>query len=592
MAGKIPAHFIDELLNRIDIVDLINSRVPLKKAGKDYQACCPFHNEKTPSFTVSREKQFYHCFGCGAHGTAIGFLMEYDNLGFIDSVEELASKAGMEVPREGRDESGPNYRPLYAALEKAARFYQWQLRQHPDAGKAVNYLKQRGLTGEISLDYGIGFAPPGWDNLIRQMGQDPKALELLRVTGMISEPEEDKCYDRFRDRIMFPIRNHRGHTIGFGGRLLGDGKPKYLNSPETPVFHKGRELYGLYEARKALRKIERLLVVEGYMDVVALAQYGIRYAVATLGTATTPEHLERLFRTTSEVIFCFDGDRAGSDAGWKALETALPQMRDGREARFLFLPDGEDPDSLVRQEGREQFEQRIANSTPLSSFLFDKLEAEVDMTSLGGRARLAELAKPLLVKLPAGLFREMMFQRLAEKVGVATEQLGSQPEGGSSKRQRAPTRKKAGAQQMLSPVRRAITLLLLKPELGQIADLPEQWQAFRAPGIDLLSQILEIAQNQPNLRTAQIIERWRDRPEYHHLEKIWSTATELPTPEDGMETEFRGALQRLVEQQHEQETTQLLEKVSTGDASEQEKQRLRQLLSEKQKFAESHRHSD
>ncbi|WP_428635080.1 DNA primase [Sedimenticola sp.] len=591
MAGKIPAHFIDELLNRVDIVDLINSRVPLKKAGKDYQACCPFHNEKTPSFTVSREKQFYHCFGCGAHGTAIGFLMEYDNLGFVDSIEELAGKAGLEVPREGGSDSGPDYRPFYDTLEQAARFYQWQLRKHPDAGKAVNYLKQRGLTGEISVDFGIGYAPPGWDNLIKQLGQGDKQLERLRVTGMISEPEADKCYDRFRDRIMFPIRNHRGQTIAFGGRILGDGKPKYLNSPETPIFHKGKELYGLYEARKALRKIERLLVVEGYMDVVALAQFGIRYAVATLGTATTAEHLERLFRTTNEVIFCFDGDRAGRDAGWKALETALPHMRDGREARFLFLPDGEDPDTLVRKEGRETFEQRIIHSTPLSSFLFDKLEAEVDMDSLGGRARLAELAKPLLAKLPTGLFREMMQQRLAKKVGLETHQLGNPPANDTHK-PRPPLRKKQGAQQTLSPIRRAITLLLIKPELGQVADIPTEWRDFRAPGINLLSQLLEIVRNQPNLRTAQIIERWRGKPEYSHLEKIWSTATELPTPESGMEMEFRGALQRLVEQQHEQETTQLLERVSTGDASEQEKQRLGQLLSEKQKIADLRRRSD
>ena len=592
MAGKIPAHFIDELVNRVDIVDLINGRVPLKKAGKDYQACCPFHNEKSPSFTVSREKQFYHCFGCGAHGTAIGFLMEYDNLGFVDAIEELAGKAGLEVPREGGDESGPDYRPLYALLEQAARFYQEQLRKHPDAGKAINYLKQRGLTGAISVDFGIGYAPPGWDNLIRQMGQDPKGLELLRTTGMLSESDSGKCYDRFRERIMFPIRNHRGQTIAFGGRILGDGKPKYLNSPETPVFHKSRELYGLYEARKALRKIERLLVVEGYMDVVALAQFGIRYAVATLGTATTTEHLERLFRTTSEVIFCFDGDRAGRDAGWKALETSLPQMRDGREARFLFLPDGEDPDSLIRKEGREQFEQRITRSSPLSSFLFDKLESEVDMTSLGGRARLAEQAKPLLGKLPSGLFREMMHQRLAQRVGLEPGQLGSQPAADTSSRTRPLLRKKAGAQQILSSARRAITLLLIKPELGQITDLPSEWRAFRAPGIDLLSQLLEIVKNQPNLRTAQIIERWRDEPAYHHLEKIWSTATELPTPEDGMEIEFRGALQRLVEQQHEQETTQLLERVRTGDASEQEKQYLRQLLSDKQRITDSNRRSD
>ncbi|TVT54462.1 MAG: DNA primase [Sedimenticola thiotaurini] len=591
MAGKIPAHFIDELLNRVDIVDLINSRVQLKKTGKDYQACCPFHSEKTPSFTVSREKQFYHCFGCGAHGTAIGFLMEYDNLGFVDSVEELAARAGLEVPREAGGDSGPDYRPLYESLDQTTRYFQWQLRKHPDATKAVNYLKQRGLTGEISAEFAVGYAPPGWDNLIKQQGQSEKELELLRKTGMISEPEDDKCYDRFRDRIMFPIRNHRGQTIAFGGRILGDGKPKYLNSPETVVFHKGKELYGLYEARKALRKIERLMVVEGYMDVVALAQFGIRYAVATLGTATSAEHLEKLFRTTSEVIFCFDGDRAGRDAGWKALETSLPLMRDGREARFLFLPEGEDPDTLIRKEGQEQFEQRIAQSTPLSSFLFDKLESEVDMQSLGGRAKMAEQAKPLLAKLPAGLFREMMHKRLSEHVGLTQGQLGTTPmQEKSGKRQ--PLRKRQGAQQTVSPIRRAITLFLLKPELALLTELPTGWHNLRAPGINLLRQLLEIVQIQPNLKAAQIIERWREEPEFPHLVKIWRTATELSTPESGMDQEFRGALQRLVEQQHEQETSQLLERVSTGDASEQEKQHLRQLLSEKQKITDSHKRSE
>ncbi len=591
MAGKIPAHFIDELLNRVDIVDLINSRVQLKKTGKDYQACCPFHNEKTPSFTVSREKQFYHCFGCGAHGTAIGFLMEYDSLGFVDSIEELAGRVGIEVPREAGGDSGPDYRPLYENLDQTTRYFQWQLRKHPDAAKAVNYLKQRGLTGEISADFAIGYAPPGWDNLIKQQGKTDKELELLRITGMISEPEENKCFDRFRDRIMFPIRNHRGQTIAFGGRILGDDKPKYMNSPETPVFHKGKELYGLYEAKKALRKIDRLMVVEGYMDVVALAQFGIRYAVATLGTATTTEHLEKLFRATSEVIFCFDGDRAGRDAGWKALETTLPHMRDGREARFLFLPDGEDPDTLIRKEGQENFEQRITQSTPLSSFLFDKLEANVDMQSLGGRAKLAEQAKTLLAKLPAGLFREMMHKRLSEYVGLTLGQLGTQPPP-SNFRNRPILRKKQGAQQTISPIRRAITLYLLKPEMALLPDLPMEWLSFRAPGIKLLGQLLEIVRIQPNLKAAQIIERWRDEPEFPHLEKIWRTAAELSTPESGIEDEFRGALQRLVEQQHEQETTQLLERVSTGTASEQEKQHLRQLLSEKQKITDSHKRSE
>jgi len=585
MAGKIPAQFIDELLNRVDIVDLINSRVSLKKAGRDYQACCPFHNEKTPSFTVSREKQFFHCFGCGAHDNAIGFLMEYDNLSFVEAVEELAAQAGMEVPREQGQQLGPDYRPLYEILEESARYYQWQLRKHPDATKAVNYLKQRGLTGEISLEFGIGFAPPGWDNLIRQLGQTPQGLERLRTSGMVSDPEPGKCYDRFRERIMFPIRNHRGQTIAFGGRILGDGKPKYLNSPETPVFHKGQELYGLYEARKALRRIERLLVVEGYMDVVALAQYGIRYAVATLGTATTGEHLERLFRTTSEVIFCFDGDRAGRDAGWKALETALPHMRDGREARFLFLPDGEDPDSLVRGEGREAFEQRVVHATPLSDFLFDKLEASVDMASLAGRARLAELAKPLLGRLPGGLLREMMQQRLAARVGLEPGRLGV-PAAEPPARGARPLQKKSGAQQTLSPVRRAITLLLMRPELGRLPDLPLEWRGFDAPGISLLAQLLEIVQVQPNLKAAQIIERWRGEPTFQHLERIWSRSAELPTPESGMEFEFRGALQRLVEQSREQETTQLLERVGTGEASEQEKQRLGQLLSAKKSYTD------
>ncbi|OQX47096.1 MAG: DNA primase, partial [Candidatus Sedimenticola endophacoides] len=325
MAGKIPAQFIDELITRVDIVDLINGRVALKKAGKEYQACCPFHDEKTPSFTVSRDKQFYHCFGCGAHGTAIGFLMEYDNMGFVEAVEELARQQGVEVPREGGHAQGPDHRPLHQMLERATIYYREQLRGHPQAPRAIDYLRQRGLSGEIAREFGIGFAPPGWDNLIRALGGSREQINLLTTAGMLSrrDEQEGRPYDRFRDRIMFPIRNHRGDVIAFGGRILGDGKPKYLNSPETPVFHKGRELYGLYEARKALRDIERLLVVEGYMDVVALAQYGVRHSVATLGTATTAEHLEKLYRTTREVVFCFDGDRAGRAAARKALDTAI-----------------------------------------------------------------------------------------------------------------------------------------------------------------------------------------------------------------------------------------------------------------------------
>ncbi len=574
MAGRIPPQFIDELLNRIDIIDLINSRVPLKKAGKDYQACCPFHDEKTPSFTVSPDKQFYHCFGCGAHGTAIGFLMEYERMGFVEAVEELAHRAGVEVPREGGDDTRPDFGPLYDTLEQADRFYRQQLRQHPQAERAVSYLKNRGLSGEIAAEYGIGFAPPGWDNLLTQLGRGKEQVALLRTTGMISEPE-GKCYDRFRDRIMFPIRDRRGRVIAFGGRIIDDGKPKYLNSPETPVFHKGRELYGLYEARKALKKIDRLMVVEGYLDVVALAQFGIRYAVATLGTATTGEHLEQLFRTTSEVIFCFDGDRAGREAGWKALQTALPHMRDGREARFLFLPEGEDPDTMVRKEGAAAFEERAANAAPLSRFLFDRLTEQVEIATPAGKAKLAELATPLLEQLPTGVFRELMWKSLNELVGVKLKP-GSTPPPGKSRSAKKPV---GGARQTVTPIRLAVTLVLHQPRLALLPDLPRQWQQLDAPGVTLLRELLELLQNQPTLNSAQLVERWHEREEYRYLKQL--AAADLPIPEEGMEAEFRGVLHRLEQQLREEELDNLLDKARAGGLDGAEKRRLQQLLAEK-----------
>jgi len=573
MAGRIPSSFIDDLLNKVDIVDLINQRIPLKKAGKEYQACCPFHDEKTPSFTVSHAKQFYHCFGCSAHGSAIGFLMDYDNMSFVEAIEELAHQAGVEVPREGGQDTGPDCRPLYAALEQAANYYATQLRSHPQAQRAIDYLKQRGLSGEIAKDFNIGYAPPGWDNLIKQQGADAQALKQLRESGMTLE-SENKCYDRFRDRIMFPIRDHRGRTVGFGGRILGDGKPKYLNSPETPIFHKGRELYGLHEAHKALQKITRLLVVEGYMDVVALAQFGIRYAVATLGTATTSDHLERIFRTTPEVIFCFDGDRAGRDAGWKALNTTLPLIREGREARFLFLPDGEDPDTLVRKEGKSTFEERIQNATPLSQFLFDKLSEQVDMGSLDGRARLDELAKPLLARLPQGTFKEMMHEHLDKLVGREAKRFT--PTNRVQK-----TRLKQHGLQPMTPVRLAITLLLKQPELAQTPDLPTGWEELEKPGIDLLAELLHTIQENPSLATNKgaLFERWRGRKEGQYLSRLANIT--LPTCEYA--AEFRDALLHLQKQLGEQQQDQLLEQYRQGTITEtQYKERLRQLYPGKQ----------
>ncbi|MGH1374348.1 MAG: DNA primase [Cellvibrionaceae bacterium] len=426
MAGLIPQSFIDDLLDRIDIVDVVDPRVKLKKTGKNYSACCPFHDEKTPSFTVSPDKQFYYCFGCGASGSALSFILEHDRLNFPDAVEELAKMAGVEVPREAKNDS-PKHKErksLYQLLEKTDQHFRQQLRQSPAKQHAVNYLQLRGLSGEIARDFGIGYAPPGWDNLLKALGADSESKHLLNEGGMLIErPEDGRCYDRFRNRIMFPIRDVRGRVIGFGGRVLGDDKPKYLNSPETPVFHKGRELYGLYEARQAYRQLPRLLVVEGYMDVVALAQFGIRYGVATLGTACGEDHLNLAFKYTQEVVFCFDGDEAGRKAARRALENSLGAMLDGRQVKFLFLPDGEDPDTLVRQVGTDKFTRMIEMAVPLEDFLFDSVADGIDIQSMEGRARLSKRAAPLLHKLPAGVFRELMFANLAQRTGLPIDTL-------------------------------------------------------------------------------------------------------------------------------------------------------------------------
>src|SRR4030095_14547587 len=406
MAGRIPQHFIDELIARADIVELIGSRVPLKKAGKEFKACCPFHGEKTPSFHVVPDKQFYHRCGCGVRGTAITFLMEHDHLSFVEAVEDLAARVGLEVPRE--EQPGARQAPptdaLFALLDKTAELYRRELK---DSERAKDYFKARGLTGDTAAKFSLGYAPDAWDCVLQQFGaSEAERLKLLQV-GLVIERERKPgvnpgYYDRFRDRVMCPTRDARGRAIGFGGRVLDKGEPKYLNSPETELFHKGRELYGLFEARQASRTLTRLLVVEGYMDVVRLHQAGVTYAVATLGTATTPEHLTRMFRIVSEIIFCFDGDRAGRAAAWRALENALGQVREGRQIRFMFLPEGDDPDSLVGKEGREAFEARLGGALPLSEYLVEQLASQVDLQHLDGRARLAELAKPLLKRIPRG----------------------------------------------------------------------------------------------------------------------------------------------------------------------------------------------
>ena len=570
MAGRIPPEFIDQLLNQADIVDVINARVPLKKAGREFQACCPFHHEKTPSFTVSPTKQFYHCFGCGAHGSAISFLMEYDNLAFPDAVEELAHQVGVEVPHDDSKPQGPDYRPLYELLETCRQFYSAQLRQHPQAANAVDYLKQRGLSGEVAATYQIGFAPPGWDNLLKSLGTSSDKIKQLIETGMVTN-QDNKQYDRFRERIMFPIRDRKGRVIGSGGRILGDGKPKYLNSPETPVFHKGRELYGLYEARKAANRIEHLLVVEGYMDVVALAQYGIINAVATLGTATTSQHLELIFRTSQQVVFCFDGDRAGRDAAWKALDTSLPHMRDGKQASFLFLPDGEDPDTLIRKEGKDAFEQRVQDALPLSEALVQKFSEQVDMRSIDGRARFAELIRPSLDQLPQSLFKDMMQQKVDEIVGI------NKTEPQLKYTQKPFTKKNKTGLQSIPPVRRAIALMLHFPEKSHSVDVPDMFFNSDEPGIPLLCSVHDFITTHSNPTTGAILEHWRESPESSHLQKI--ALLDLDVLQEDVESQLSGIFTQIIRTLADKEWQQLLKDKKPGELSDYEKRRLQELQS-------------
>ncbi|MEQ6342488.1 MAG: DNA primase [Gammaproteobacteria bacterium] len=583
MAGRIPQQFIDELMARVDIVDVIDSRVPLRKAGSNYTARCPFHDEKTPSFTVSPEKQFYHCFGCGAHGTAIGFLMEYERMDFVEAVQDLAARAGMQVPQTAPDSAVvAKGKDLYELLVQASVFYRRQLREHSQARRATDYLKGRGLSGEIVAEFDIGFAPPGWDNLLRAQGGNPASQARLAEAGLLIEKEGGGYYDRFRDRIMFPIRDARGRVIGFGGRVLGDDTPKYLNSPETPVFHKGRELYGLYEARKASRQLDRLLVVEGYMDVVALAQFGVRNAVATLGTAITREHLERIFRVVPEVIFCFDGDRAGRDAAWRAVQNALPLMSDGRTARFMFLPEGEDPDTLVRKEGQGGFEARIEDSVPLSVFFYTNLTKQADISSMDGRARLVELVRPLLSNVPEGAFKHMMMERLADIARMDSVALAGIVGSGKARAPRRPATAPVKHVGSRSPVRMAIEMLLYKPDLALRAGDARWLSDLDVPGVHLLAELLELLHAQPHLNVGALLERWRDTKEGHHLATL---AQWTPSVSEGVEAEFNGALRCLREQRIDQLVEGLLRKDKLEGLSAEEKSDLGRLLARDEREA-------
>ena len=576
MAGLIPQDFIDDLIARADIVEVVGRRTQLKKAGREFKACCPFHDEKTPSFTVSPGKGFYHCFGCGAHGTAVGFLMEYDHMSFVEAIESLANSMGVEVPRSEGDQPARRYDELFSLMDTVARHWQSCLKDSPEA---VEYLKQRRIDGTTAKRFGIGYAPDGWSNTLDKFGKSEEAIERLLATGLIIRKDNGKHYDRFRDRIMFPIRDARGRTIAFGGRTMGDSEVKYLNSPETVLFHKGRELYGLYEARQAIRHIERLVVVEGYMDAVALARNGIDFAVATLGTATTDEHLNRLFRLTESAYFAFDGDRAGKKAAWRALENALPQVREGRQIRFVFLPDGQDPDSFVNDNGADAFVKMLDNGLPLSEFLILELSSQVDMNSIDGRARLAELARPLVNKIPAGVYRELLINGLADAVGLtaaklekmlATEQ--SQEAYSASKSTIRPSKPGKATAGQPSVVRRAISLLLNNPDAGQSLDIKKLADVQRA-GVDLLAALIETVQSEPNITTAGLLERWRHDEKGRHLGKL--AAAEVPDSEEfDAAAELQECLQQLAVAGRKERIELLIEKQRLTGLSDDEKAEL------------------
>ena len=632
MAGLIAQGFIDDLLNRTDIVEVVSSRIQLKKSGQNYTACCPFHQEKSPSFSVNQQKQFYYCFGCGAGGNALGFIMDHDHLDFPEAVAELAQRAGVEVEREASNSSTPHKprpavdSPLYALLSAASAYYRDALKNHPQRHAAVNYLKNRGVSGVIARDFALGFAPPGWDNLSKHLGGDSLQEKALLDAGLLAENADSKRrYDRFRDRIIFPIHDSRGRIIGFGGRVLGDDKPKYLNSPETAVFHKGQELYGLYEARKHNRQLNEIIVVEGYMDVIALAQQGLRNAVATLGTATSEEHIKRLFRVVPSILFCFDGDNAGRKAAWRALEATLGNLKDGQQARFLFVPDGEDPDSLIRSEGLEAFQARIAQqAVALTEYFFTHLAEDVNIDSLEGKAHMATLAAPLIERIPGANLRALMRQKLTQITGLNSAppepQTESAPDWASmpdyaadagdfdsyqdfntndyagmptstaakpfkkydrgdkpwSPKGSAPRQSKRVQIAVETPHLAALRTLLHHPHLALKVDTASKLAAEDDLYAQLLVSLLEALQKSPHLKPLQLMTRWYGTEQGDLLlalaEKEWLI------DEDNLEQQFFDTITRLATRQRERLIEQLLHKARSDALSSEEKQHLRELF--------------
>jgi DNA primase len=586
MSGRIPQTFIDEIVARSDIVEVIGSRLTLKKAGREFKACCPFHNEKTPSFWVSPDKQFYHCFGCGAHGTVVGFLMQYEKLEFPEAIEALAERAGLEIPREAQGAQRSGSTDLYEVMSSAARYFEQNLK---DNERARKYLSGRGIDAATAQAFALGYATDSWNALLNRFGAHEDERRRLLQAGLIIERDTKGgaasagFYDRFRDRLMFPIRDGRGRILAFGGRVIDTGEPKYLNSPETPLFHKGRELYGLYEARQARADFRRLLIVEGYMDVVRLHQAGITFAVATLGTATTQEHLNKIFRITSEVVFCFDGDQAGRQAAWRALENALPLAQDGRELKFMFLPEGHDPDTLVAAEGREQFEARLQAATPLSEYLLSHLSQQTDLAHVDGRAKLAALARPLFVRMPEGVYRELLADRLAAEIHMPAAKLKELLLAGTPRPEAAgPAGRVRRASMSIGRgnlLTQAIGLVLHHPTAARAVQGVERLDAVDTPGAPVLRELLGQAVSTATPSTAVLLERWRERPEFARLTDLAGSAPLVPDARAAV-SELQMAIEKIVQAHGPgQRVDELLRKAEEQGLNFDEKTELSSLLS-------------
>lgn len=576
----IPQSFIHDLLARVDIVEIIESHIPLKRAGANYSARCPFHSEKTPSFTVSPSKQFYHCFGCGAHGTAISFLMEYHGLGFVEAVRDIAGRTGMALPERAprSDEAERTADDLAETLGEAAQYYKSQLRQ---SERAIAYLKGRGLTGEIAARYGLGYAPDGWQSL-QAAFPDYSTSVALATVGLVVDSSEGRRYDRFRDRVMFPIVNVRGAIVGFGGRVIDSGEPKYLNSPETPLFEKGRELYGLYQARQALREARMAVVVEGYMDVVALAQYGVGYALATLGTATTAWQVQKLLRQTDKVVYCFDGDDAGRKAAWRALENSLAQLSDGKQVAFLFLPEGEDPDSYVRGHGKGAFESLLAGAQPLSEFMLQELGRRTELRSAEGRAKFLQDAKPLIKQVTAPLLSLMLRKRVADLAGVTQAELDQRYEIKSPQSRTFTARREAPRPSVL---RQLAEMLAFEPMLAQRVD-PGLLSEFADgvghplsdPELELVRSLLDLARQSPQSRG--IAEYFRGGPLETLAQEIEAASIswdERRLDEEALAADFVGAWRQLLERLRNARISALLEKSKRGGWNDEDKELYRRL---------------